>query len=135
MSRHTLRALLGMALLTGVIVAGWLYGYQAADPKGAKAETTKGLLVHEWGVFNVFEDENAARYYRMETVPYVQYFSKGVGLHGAFWHRSFGQVRSHGCVNALPTGFTCSVIGTNAFTTSDIRRTSAIRSGPSGVRK
>jgi hypothetical protein len=48
------------------------------------------------------EDENAARYYRMEGVPWVQYFSKGVGLHGAFWHRSFGQVRSHGCVNLAP---------------------------------
>jgi lipoprotein-anchoring transpeptidase ErfK/SrfK len=48
------------------------------------------------------EDENASRYYRMETVPFVQYFSKGVGLHGAFWHRSFGQVRSHGCVNLAP---------------------------------
>ncbi len=48
------------------------------------------------------EDENAARYYRIEDVPWVQYFSKGVGLHGAFWHRSFGQVRSHGCVNLAP---------------------------------
>lgn len=48
------------------------------------------------------EDENAARYYRIEDVPWVQYFSKGVGLHGAFWHRSFGQVRSHGCVNLSP---------------------------------
>jgi hypothetical protein len=48
------------------------------------------------------EDENASRYYRMEDVPWVQYFSKGVGLHGAFWHRSFGQVRSHGCVNLSP---------------------------------
>jgi hypothetical protein len=48
------------------------------------------------------EDENAARYYRMENVPWVQYFSKGVGLHGAFWHRSFGYVRSHGCVNLAP---------------------------------
>ncbi len=48
------------------------------------------------------EDEGAARYYRMEDVPYVQYFSKGVGLHGAFWHRSFGHVRSHGCVNLTP---------------------------------
>lgn len=48
------------------------------------------------------EDESAARYYRMEDVPYVQYFSKGVGLHGAFWHRSFGRVRSHGCVNLSP---------------------------------
>ncbi|AUX26611.1 hypothetical protein SOCEGT47_071810 [Sorangium cellulosum] len=48
------------------------------------------------------EDEEAERYYRMEDVPYVQYFSRGVGLHGAFWHRSFGQVRSHGCVNLAP---------------------------------
>ncbi|AUX47914.1 hypothetical protein SOCE26_094400 [Sorangium cellulosum] len=48
------------------------------------------------------EDEGAERAYRMEDVPYVQYFSKGVGLHGAFWHRSFGQVRSHGCVNLAP---------------------------------
>ncbi len=48
------------------------------------------------------EDENASRYYRMENVPWVQYFSKGVGLHGAFWHRSFGNVRSHGCVNLTP---------------------------------
>lgn len=48
------------------------------------------------------EDEEAAHYYRMEDVPWVQYFSKGVGLHGAFWHRSFGHVRSHGCVNLTP---------------------------------
>jgi lipoprotein-anchoring transpeptidase ErfK/SrfK len=48
------------------------------------------------------EDEYANRWYRMENVPWVQYFSKGVGLHGAFWHRSFGHVRSHGCVNLAP---------------------------------
>ncbi|MFO0587180.1 MAG: L,D-transpeptidase [Polyangiaceae bacterium] len=48
------------------------------------------------------EDENASRYYRMESVPYVQFFSKGVALHGAYWHRSFGNVRSHGCVNLSP---------------------------------
>ncbi len=48
------------------------------------------------------EDENANRFYRMENVPYVQYFSKGVGLHGAYWHHGFGNVRSHGCVNLAP---------------------------------
>ena len=48
------------------------------------------------------EDEDATRYYRMEDVPWVQFFAKGVGLHGAFWHRSFGHVRSHGCVNLAP---------------------------------
>ncbi len=48
------------------------------------------------------EDANASSYYRIEDVPYVQFFSKGVGLHAAFWHRSFGRVRSHGCVNLAP---------------------------------
>jgi len=48
------------------------------------------------------EDENANRYYRIENVPYVQFFDKGVGIHGAFWHRGFGHVRSHGCVNLAP---------------------------------
>ncbi len=48
------------------------------------------------------EDEGANRFWRMESVPYVQYFSKGVGLHGAYWHRGFGNVRSHGCVNLAP---------------------------------
>ena len=48
------------------------------------------------------EDEDAAKYYAIEDVPYVQYFAKGVGLHGAFWHRGFGHERSHGCVNLAP---------------------------------
>jgi hypothetical protein len=48
------------------------------------------------------EDEEAMKYYAIEDVPWVQYFSSGVGLHGAFWHRGFGKVRSHGCVNLAP---------------------------------
>lgn len=40
--------------------------------------------------------------YSIEDVPWVQYFSNGVALHGAFWHRKFGQVNSHGCVNLTP---------------------------------
>ena len=30
------------------------------------------------------------------------YFEKGIALHGAFWHSSFGKEHSHGCVNMLP---------------------------------
>lgn len=40
--------------------------------------------------------------YSIEDVPWVQYFSNGVALHGAFWHRKFGHVNSHGCVNLAP---------------------------------
>ncbi len=45
--------------------------------------------------------EDAATY-SIEDVPWVQYFEKGVALHGAFWHRKFGYVHSHGCVNLAP---------------------------------
>ena len=48
------------------------------------------------------EDEEASRYYAMQAVPWVMFFEKGYGLHGTFWHRSFGNVRSHGCVNLTP---------------------------------
>jgi hypothetical protein len=48
------------------------------------------------------EDEEASRYYAIQDVPWVMFFKKGYGLHGTFWHRSFGHVRSHGCVNLTP---------------------------------
>jgi hypothetical protein len=48
------------------------------------------------------EDREASRYYAIQSVPWVMYFDRGYGLHGAFWHRDFGHVRSHGCVNLSP---------------------------------
>jgi len=40
--------------------------------------------------------------YRIDDVPYVQYFHAGYALHAAFWHDSFGQPKSHGCINLSP---------------------------------
>lgn len=40
--------------------------------------------------------------YSIEDVPWIMYFSGSYALHGAFWHNSFGHVRSHGCVNLAP---------------------------------
>lgn len=40
--------------------------------------------------------------YEMREVPWVQYFSEGYALHGAYWHDGFGQPRSHGCINLSP---------------------------------
>jgi len=37
--------------------------------------------------------------YNLPNVPYTQYFYKGYGLHGGYWHNDFGRPRSHGCVN------------------------------------
>jgi len=48
------------------------------------------------------ENEEAGRLYAIQDVPWVMYFKEGYGLHGTFWHRRFGHVQSHGCVNLAP---------------------------------
>jgi lipoprotein-anchoring transpeptidase ErfK/SrfK len=73
-------------------------GHPSETPKGQHRIWVKLLT----SIMDNLEDDAASRYYRIEDVPYVQFFSKGVGLHAAFWHRSFGRVRSHGCVNLSP---------------------------------
>jgi lipoprotein-anchoring transpeptidase ErfK/SrfK len=44
----------------------------------------------------------AGDYYNLPNVPYVMYFYKGYGIHGAYWHMNFGHPMSHGCVNMKP---------------------------------
>lgn len=62
------------------------------------------------GVFEVWDRwervkmsgaENQVDYYFVEDVPYTMYFdeSRGIALHGAYWHDRFGFKHSHGCVN------------------------------------
>lgn len=46
-------------------------------------------------------DDGGERY-RVEDVPWTQYFAGSMALHGAFWHGGFGLPRSHGCVNLSP---------------------------------
>jgi hypothetical protein len=48
------------------------------------------------------ENLDAKESYAIQAVPWVMYFQKGYGLHGTFWHRAFGRVQSHGCVNLSP---------------------------------
>ncbi|MGH7328819.1 MAG: L,D-transpeptidase, partial [Polyangiaceae bacterium] len=48
------------------------------------------------------ERDDVDEHYSIEDVPFVQFFDHAVALHGAFWHREFGRVRSHGCVNLAP---------------------------------
>ena len=40
--------------------------------------------------------------YRIQDVPWTQYFEGSFALHTAFWHHRFGLRRSHGCVNLAP---------------------------------
>lgn len=40
--------------------------------------------------------------YRIEDVPWTEYFDGSIALHAAFWHAQYGIQRSHGCVNLAP---------------------------------
>lgn len=37
--------------------------------------------------------------YYLPQVPFTMYFYQGYGIHGTYWHNSFGRPMSHGCVN------------------------------------
>lgn len=73
-------------------------GTELATPKGAFRIWVK---LRSTDMDNLENDE-ASRYYAIEDVPWVMFFKKGYGLHGTFWHHSFGHVKSHGCVNLTP---------------------------------
>lgn len=40
--------------------------------------------------------------YRVDDVPWAQFFYLGQALHGAYWHSDWGNRRSHGCINLAP---------------------------------
>lgn len=88
--------------------------YRGAEPIYATL-VSSGLEGHDTplGLFNIREkyvadtmsdlgpDAGDARY-KIEDVPWTQYFTGSVALHGAFWHAGFGLRRSHGCINLSP---------------------------------
>ena len=42
-------------------------------------------------------------YYDLPGVPWNLYFTQqGAVIHGTYWHNSFGEAYSHGCVNVRP---------------------------------
>ena len=75
-------------------------------PQGSETATPKGVhriwVKLETSSMGNLGDEDAETHYSIEDVPYVQFFAKGVAIHGAFWHHSFGAAHSHGCVNMAP---------------------------------
>ena len=45
----------------------------------------------------------SAKYYDLPGVPWNLYFThQGAVIHGAYWHKKFGQPWSNGCVNVDP---------------------------------
>jgi lipoprotein-anchoring transpeptidase ErfK/SrfK len=73
------------------------------DPEKDHRTPEGNFRIREKHVTVTMDDDAASDgTYRIEDVPWVMYFERGVALHGAFWHSSFGRERSHGCVNLQP---------------------------------
>lgn len=41
-------------------------------------------------------------FYEVEEVPWTMYYHDSYAMHGAYWHNTFGNTRSHGCTNLSP---------------------------------
>jgi hypothetical protein len=73
-------------------------GSEQFTPRGVHRVWVK---LHQSDMDNL-ENLEARENYAIQAVPWVMYFERGYGLHGTFWHRAFGRVQSHGCVNLTP---------------------------------
>jgi lipoprotein-anchoring transpeptidase ErfK/SrfK len=73
------------------------------DPEHNYATPPGNYRIREKHITATMDADTAADGpYSIEDVPWVMYFQGSYALHGAFWHDSFGNMRSHGCVNMSP---------------------------------
>ena len=73
-----------------------------ADHDDTHATIQGTFLIHAKHVSVTMDGDEAGDEFDLRDVPYVQYFTEGYALHGAYWHDDFGKPRSHGCVNLAP---------------------------------
>lgn len=98
--KQTLVAYEGKRAMFATLVSTGVDGLM--DPATSKSTKTGIFHIvskHLTATMNGDEPDGA---YEMREVPWVQYFSEGYALHGAYWHDAFGEPRSHGCVNLSP---------------------------------
>ncbi len=89
-----------------------LVAYEGATPKmvtlissGKEGyDTPTGLfrIKHKHLTTTMSGDDPIDGYYEVGEVPWTMYYYKSYALHGAYWHDTFGRVRSHGCTNIPP---------------------------------
>ena len=71
------------------------------DPKKTHSTIQGAFLIHTKHL-SVTMSDRISDEFDFRDVPFVQYFTEGFALHGAYWHDDFGTPRSHGCVNLAP---------------------------------
>ncbi|MEJ7731388.1 MAG: L,D-transpeptidase [Polyangiaceae bacterium] len=72
------------------------------DPDKTHSTIQGAFLIHTKHVTATMDGDDVGDEFDLRDVPFVQYFTEGYALHGAYWHDDFGTPRSHGCVNLAP---------------------------------
>jgi len=72
------------------------------DPKKTHSTIQGAFLIHTKHVSVTMDGDDVGDEFDLRDVPFVQYFTEGFALHGAYWHDDFGTPRSHGCINLSP---------------------------------
>lgn len=69
-----------------------------------KLATPVGNLLTHWKIISLNMTAGSFQSgYSTPAVPWSTMISgDGIAIHGAFWHNSFGEKRSHGCINVSP---------------------------------
>ena len=91
---QTLAAYEGDRMVFGTLISSGLPG----------SYTRRGLfrIWHKVYLAKMSGRQGRPEYYYLEDVPWTMYFDRDIGLHGAYWHDSFGYRKSRGCVNMPP---------------------------------
>ncbi len=72
------------------------------DPKETHSTVRGVFVIHTKHVTATMDGDETGDVFDLRDVPYVQYFTDGYAIHGAYWHDEFGTPHSHGCVNVAP---------------------------------
>ncbi|MFC1711528.1 L,D-transpeptidase [Patescibacteria group bacterium] len=92
LSKQILRGWLGNSLIYEFFVSTGKKQWGADTPIGVYRIWIKLR-------YTKMEGGSGSTYYYLPNVQCVQFFYKGFGLHGTYWHDNFGHPMSHGCVN------------------------------------
>jgi lipoprotein-anchoring transpeptidase ErfK/SrfK len=72
------------------------------DPKSTFSTVRGTFHIREKHVTTTMDSHEVDNKFELRDVPWVEYFEKGYAIHAAPWHDSYGNPRSHGCINMSP---------------------------------
>jgi len=104
-TRGTLVAYAGARPVYATLVSPGAGGVPEPGRDPVRASTTPTgahRIFYKYRAQTMSPDEGEERTFWIADVPHAQYFSPPFALHTAYWHESFGEPMSAGCINLAP---------------------------------